>query len=415
MSLVDERSGTIEALLGIDDPERLGAVEATGLLAQEQDPTLDGMARLAAALAHAPSAFVTLVGGDRQVTPGAALPGAQIAPNRRLPLTDSFCQFSVVTGERLVISDVRRDPLVRETRPASEGGIVSYAGFPLRTDSGHVLGSLCVVDVEPREWTTDELALLAGLAVLVRNEIEGRLDAGRLLDVQSLAERLGAEVDALGDVLGSLLDLADRQDEPRLQRYAAVTRSRNARVTTLARELRESSLPAGPHPARTPAPVDLNRTALRAVRSAAGTSGLELRTAPVPLLIRCEPMALERALVHLVVTVLHHSAEEAVAEVSLAAVPNALIDGQARARLTVRAPGAHVPTGELGRLVSRFGETASGPADGAGTGPATLRMEGGAVRARSGQVDATSSREGLVLTAEWDLVPGAPPALIDLR
>ena len=52
--------------------------------------------------------------------------------------------------------------------------VVAYAGMPLIDGEGNALGSLCVIDDEPRTWTQDELALLSDLATTVVGELEER-------------------------------------------------------------------------------------------------------------------------------------------------------------------------------------------------------------------------------------------------
>ena len=54
-----------------------------------------------------------------------------------------------------------------------------HAGVPLRTSSGAVLGSLCVVDFEPRELSENDLANLEDLAAMATSQLELRLKALR--------------------------------------------------------------------------------------------------------------------------------------------------------------------------------------------------------------------------------------------
>jgi GAF domain-containing protein len=59
----------------------------------------------------------------------------------------------VGTGTTLVIPDTRSHPLLREQPEVAEQGIVAYLGVPLRGASGHVLGTLCVMDSQARVWS----------------------------------------------------------------------------------------------------------------------------------------------------------------------------------------------------------------------------------------------------------------------
>ena len=75
---------------------------------------------------------------------------AQRAPT---PLSHSFCQHALESREPLVIEDARSHPLVRDNPAIRDLGVVAYAGVPLVTRRGHALGTLCVIDHQPRAWT----------------------------------------------------------------------------------------------------------------------------------------------------------------------------------------------------------------------------------------------------------------------
>ncbi len=85
---------------------------------------------------------------------------------RSQPLTASFCQFAVATGEPVVINDATTNALVRDLPGNRDGAVVAYAGIPLRTDAGHVPGTLCVADAETHDWRPEQLQLLTDLTVL---------------------------------------------------------------------------------------------------------------------------------------------------------------------------------------------------------------------------------------------------------
>ena len=397
------------ALPGVQDPVRLTALERTGLLDEEADPGLDRAARLAAALLQAPAAYVTLVAADQQRAPGAVDADADAAtgPARTLPMSDSICQYQVVTGEPLVIPDATLDPLTQHKGGVRDGSIRAYAGTPLSTRDGQVLGSLCVTDRVPRDWSEEQVALLEELGVLVSEDLEHRLAVRRSDEVQALGRRLGREVPALLDAVTSLVGLAEQQDEPTMQRYAALTRRRSARVHELAAELAEAEVLVPPPGSGADPLLDLRRAVERAVgaaRDSTGTSDLRLDLPEAPPLVRCDPVLLERALVHLLVSALHHTGG--------VGLTVALVEGAPAARqveLRLDGPSSRIPAGELARVVARFAEGVCGAAA-PGTGPA-LRVVGGEVRARSGGVEGRSGATGLSFRAAFDL---AAPRVIDL-
>jgi PAS domain S-box-containing protein len=163
------------------DPGRLAALQQTNLLDTAAEEAFDRLARLAARLLGVPIALVTLVDQDRQFLKACLGLPEPWASARQLPLSHSLCQRLLVTGQPLVIGDVRADPLARGNQAVVEFGVAAYLGIPLRF-AGQVLGSLCVADRQPRGWTEDDVAVLADVAGLVMTEIELRagLDTRRV-------------------------------------------------------------------------------------------------------------------------------------------------------------------------------------------------------------------------------------------
>jgi GAF domain-containing protein len=157
---------------GVEDPARLAAVRATGLLdAPASSPSLDRLARLAARVLDAPVALVSLVDRDRQVFAGCIGLDEPWASRRETPLSHSLCQHAVDSREPLVLPDVRADPTLRDSLAIRDLRVIAYVGFPLISDDGHVLGTLCVIDHRPRAWTSEQIDDLGDLAHAVMTEI----------------------------------------------------------------------------------------------------------------------------------------------------------------------------------------------------------------------------------------------------
>lgn len=408
------RTSVDTALPTLTDPDRLAALGDSGLLARGGDPTLDRVARLASTLVDAPRAFVTLITPEYQHLAGMVRHDDPADTSRETPLSDSLCQFAVATEEPLVISDSHKDPLVRDMATVRSGAVGAYAGVPLRTTEGDVLGTLCVVDGSPRTWDDDHLALLDDLTTLAAHEVEQRLSSVHERRLRELAQQMARQVPPLADAVHSLVEIADEQEEPRLHRYAGLSRSRMEAVLSLARRLEAASSGAAAT-RRSRTPVDLRAVVERCVRSAraaTGTDAIRLDAAREPLLVTCDALGLERAITHLVVTALHHSDGDAPVELELgrsrAGGAHASGGHATVGTLTVTAQDSRVPTGELARIVSRFHEatceeTASGQPD----APATIRITGGTVVAESGSVHASASKKGaLVLRTQWPLTSG---------
>lgn len=159
---------------GLRDPGRLAMLERLSLLDASADEAFDRLARLTSQLLNAPVALVSLVGEDRQRFRGCVGLPEPWASWRETPLSHSFCQHTVTTGEPLVIEDARTHPIVQDNLAIRDLGVVAYAGIPLMTGEGHVLGSFCAIDHQPRQWTAEQLDWLRSLAASAMTEIELR-------------------------------------------------------------------------------------------------------------------------------------------------------------------------------------------------------------------------------------------------
>lgn len=163
------------------DPDRVAVLQELGLTATA-DPDMERFARRVRDQIGVPIALVSLVEPGRQVFPGMCGLPDPLAQLRATPLDASFCKHVVESAQPLVISDAREHPLVCDNLAVTEFGMLAYAGIPLTDDHGHVLGSLCAIDLEVRHWTDDELGVLSDLARDCRNQLRlrlSRLDAER--------------------------------------------------------------------------------------------------------------------------------------------------------------------------------------------------------------------------------------------
>ena len=166
----------LHPLDSLTDPLRLAALERTGLLDSPTEAAYDRMVRLAARLLRVPTAMVNLVDGARVFVKSGYGLDASLAERRTLELSQSFCPDVVAMRAPVTVQDARV-LLPARGGPAAPSGVVAYAGMPLTTRDGAVIGSLCVIDDVPRAWTEEELEALADLAATVTTEIELRVDA----------------------------------------------------------------------------------------------------------------------------------------------------------------------------------------------------------------------------------------------
>ncbi|MDQ2907775.1 MAG: SpoIIE family protein phosphatase [Candidatus Eremiobacteraeota bacterium] len=149
--------------------ERLGALETT------PDVDFDRIAGLLVDVLDVPAAAVNFVGPERQVFKGCAGMPEPYASTRELPLTWGYCPSAVTLREPLFIADVRTDPTFAQNRAAEVVGVVAYGGVPLIDDGGHALGTVCAMDVVPRDWSMRDRRIMESFAALVVSELLLRL------------------------------------------------------------------------------------------------------------------------------------------------------------------------------------------------------------------------------------------------
>jgi GAF domain-containing protein len=226
----------------LNDPDRLAALDRTGMLDSEPDEDLDIVTRLAARLLSTPVAIVSLVDDKRQFFKSQiGLPEPWDA-RRQTPLSHSFCQWVVSSDQELVVADARVHPVLRANGAVSDLGVVAYAGVPLLAVTGETIGSFCAIDGKPRAWNAGELATLRDLGQIVdaysalaqtrtspaesdatgvqfrttaRAAAKGFVGAARLLQrhgamaeeratLVGIVDRHGHQLTAIADTLGSL-------------------------------------------------------------------------------------------------------------------------------------------------------------------------------------------------------------------
>jgi signal transduction histidine kinase len=187
----------------LSDPGRLAALRGSALLDTPAEEAFDRLTRLAAHALGIPVALVSLVEEDRQFFKSCIGLAEPWASERGTPLSHSFCQHAVASGEPLVIEDAREHPLVRDNLAIRDLDVIAYAGFPLVTSEGIVLGTFCAIDSKPRRWSDDDLAFVREMAESAMTEIELRNAVRQLEDARAEAEGTALtlrELQAISDV-----------------------------------------------------------------------------------------------------------------------------------------------------------------------------------------------------------------------
>ncbi|MBA3533978.1 MAG: GAF domain-containing protein [Ardenticatenales bacterium] len=187
----------------VTNPVRLAALHALDLLDSAPEESFDRLTRLLTRLLHAPVALISLVDVDRQFFKSSLGLNEPWASRRETPLDYSFCQYVVASGAPLIVEDATRHPLVSQNLAISELGVHAYLGTPLMTQEGQTLGTLCVIDSQPREWEPHEVEILQEFTGMVMTEIDLRAEIRKREAIEVALARQSAQAQLLQQIAAS--------------------------------------------------------------------------------------------------------------------------------------------------------------------------------------------------------------------
>jgi len=150
-----------------DEKQRLKNLRSLNILDTEPEERFDRLTRMAKRMFDVPIALVSLVDENRQWFKSCI--GFNLSQTSR---DTSFCGHAILGDEIFIISDATKDerfadnPLV-----LNEPHIRFYAGCPLRFMDGSKLGTLCIIDKQPRNLNVDDMEALRDLASTIEREL----------------------------------------------------------------------------------------------------------------------------------------------------------------------------------------------------------------------------------------------------
>lgn len=153
------------------DTERLKELIRLCIMDTPPEAAYDDIAEMAAVMCNTPIALISLVDERRQWFKSAV--GLTV---RETPRHLAFCAHAIQAPEQtMVVPDTLQDPrFVDNALVTGDPNIRFYAGVPLVTSTGFALGTLCVIDRQPRELTEGQAAYLEFMAREVVSMIESR-------------------------------------------------------------------------------------------------------------------------------------------------------------------------------------------------------------------------------------------------
>jgi signal transduction histidine kinase len=291
---------------------RLRALHELDILDTPPEEDFDHIAELAAGICGVPISLVSLIDAERQWF--KARVGLDVAETSR---DVSFCAYAIMGRDLLVVPDLRDDPRFADSPAVRDNpGVRFYAGAPLVTSDGFPLGTLCVIDSQPRRLSFAQLQALRALARQVTAQLELRHFAATLLRASARQHEAERHIDdfvalVCGELRGPLADVRAYLDhlasggqlDPVLARRAVeVSRRHAGALGRLVADLQDVAGESG-DPGLRMRTVDLSclvRRAVEAVRPVADAKHMCILNWPGPdLPVLAEPVRLEQALMHL--------------------------------------------------------------------------------------------------------------------
>ncbi len=168
---------------------RVEALRSYKILDTDPEKAFDDLTVLASHICETPIALISLVDTDRQWFKSRV--GVSLTETAR---EIAFCAKAIQQSDLFVVPDATKDPRFSSNPLVVSGPKIRfYAGAPFTSSSGHPLGTLCVVDMVPRELSASQRNALQALSRQVQAQLELRRN---LLELRTaLAERDRAEAE----------------------------------------------------------------------------------------------------------------------------------------------------------------------------------------------------------------------------
>ena len=172
-------------ILAANEVERMAAVQRYDILDTPPDGSFDRVTALAARRFGTPISIISIVDHDRIWFKSHH--GLDVQEIGRDP---GLCASAILSREAHVLLDASTDPRsLANPLVAGDFGLRFYAGVPLETSDGFNLGTLCVIDTQPRAIDQDQIDDLRDLASLVVDQLELRLAAKQAVQRADLMAR----------------------------------------------------------------------------------------------------------------------------------------------------------------------------------------------------------------------------------
>lgn len=151
---------TVELFDRLGTPARMGQLARYDLFNADLARRLDAITARSAEVVGTAVSMVSILLDSAQVMLSTHGAGEEAGDLPGIPAEWALCTYTVLGAAPYVVGDSTIDPRHADNPMLAMAGLRSYAGVPLTDDSGQVLGALCVLDVAPRVFTEDDIAVL---------------------------------------------------------------------------------------------------------------------------------------------------------------------------------------------------------------------------------------------------------------
>ncbi|WP_330444409.1 GAF domain-containing sensor histidine kinase [Flavobacterium sp. C4GT6] len=169
------------SIIPSNDMQRLEKLYEYRILDTHSEEAFDKIALLAAQIFNTTSAFISFVDQDRVFLKS----NLSLLPHNVVDRRDSLCSLTILNDNVTVFNDTHTSPdLLESPYVAGQDGIRFYAGAPLKTPEGYLVGTVCVIDNVPREATDAQMDMLKTLSKIIVNKLESRLRYRKSIESQ---------------------------------------------------------------------------------------------------------------------------------------------------------------------------------------------------------------------------------------
>ncbi|MDQ4029987.1 MAG: HAMP domain-containing histidine kinase [Actinomycetota bacterium] len=340
-----------------DEEARLSALRRYDILDTPPDGAFDRVTALAAHVFGVPIALISLVDRDRiWFKSRHGLDASEI------PRSPGLCASAILGTEPWIVTDATLDPrTLANPLVAGEFGLRFYTAIPLTTRDGYSLGTLCVIDTQPRAIAEHEIVALEHLAAIVMDEMELRLSARRAQRqleeaksdlVATLSHELRTPLSAVYGAAKTLLDERVAADDDTRGQLLDMLASETQRLAAIVNDIVAASQLESGAVEVVSEHVDPVRLASRAVEAAGLLlpANLQLRLEPaegVPPAIEADPGRTRQVLDNLIENAIRYSPRGGVITVEVAPAADGV-------RFAVHDEGIGIPPPERDRIFEKF-------------------------------------------------------------